>query len=167
MSNSLILYQSDILAHGRSPSNFRMMENATHELQGDSPICGDHMTLYLKIGNNKVEDIAFHSDACCAVCKASSSMMTEAIKHKSIADANTLANSFLSMVNDQALTPSERKRLNTLTVFGRIVEVPSRIECAILSWTTLLYAIKVIHNDSKSNIAIEERYKHSLKVTAL
>ncbi|PWK53869.1 Fe-S cluster assembly sulfur transfer protein SufU [Pleionea mediterranea] len=167
MSNSLILYQSDILLHGRNPSNFRKMENATHELQGDSPICGDHMTLYLKVDNNRIEDIAFDSDACCAVCKASSSMMTEAIKHKSITDADTLARLFLNMVDDQVLTPADRKRLNKLTVFGRIVEVPSRIECAILSWTTLLYAIKVIHDDSKSNIAIEERYKHSLKVTAL
>jgi nitrogen fixation NifU-like protein len=167
MSNSLILYQSDILAHGRNPSNFKRMENATHELQGDSPICGDHMTLYLKVDNNRIEDIAFDSDACCAVCKASSSMMTEAIKHKSITDADTLARLFLNMVDDQVLTPADRKRLNKLTVFGRIVEVPSRIECAILSWTTLLYAIKVIHDDSKSNIAIEERYKHSLKVTAL
>ena len=167
MSNSLILYQSDILAHGRNPSNFRKMENATHELQGDSPICGDHMTLYLKVDNNRIEDIAYDSDACCAVCKASSSMMTEAIKHKSITDADTLARLFLNMVDDQVLTPADRKRLNKLTVFGRIVEVPSRIECAILSWTTLLYAIKVIHDDSKSNIAIEERYKHSLKVTAL
>lgn len=167
MSNSLILYQSDILAHGRNPSNFKRMENATHELQGDSPICGDHMTLYLKVDNSRIEDIAFDSDACCAVCKASSSMMTEAIKHKSITDADTLARLFLNMVDDQVLTPADRKRLNKLTVFGRIVEVPSRIECAILSWTTLLYAIKVIHDDSKSNIAIEERYKHSLKVTAL
>jgi nitrogen fixation NifU-like protein len=137
MNDSLILYQDEILKYGRNPNNFGPMPDSTLEINGDSPICGDHMTLALKIDDDRVVDAKFSSTACCAVCMASSSMMTDAIKGLSIRDTRSLIKTFLHMINEGSHPHDAYRDIGRLTVFARIREVPSRSECAVLAWNTL------------------------------
>jgi nitrogen fixation NifU-like protein len=137
MNDALILYQDEILKYGRSPRNFGPLPGATLELNGDSPICGDHMTLSLRIEDEHIEEAKFSSAACCAVCLASSSMMTDAIKGLSVTEAKTLIRTFLRMVNEGGAVPASGPVMGQLMVFQRIRDVPSRSECAALAWNTL------------------------------
>jgi nitrogen fixation NifU-like protein len=138
MTTAQILYQGEILKYGRKPNNFGVLDDANIQLHGDSPICGDHMRLYLRVNSGHIEDVRFSSSACCALCMASSSMMTDAIKGLSISNACNLRTRFLALIageNDPAATPMQD--LGKLHVFERIREVPSRIECVSLAWNTL------------------------------
>ena len=139
MNSVEILYQDEILKYGRKPNNKGVLAGANLELHGDSPICGDHMRLYLRVEDGHVSDVSFSSTACCALCLASASMMTDAIKGRSIANVRALRRQFLAMLageadDDPALPVQD---LGRLTVFERIREVPSRSECVVLSWNTL------------------------------
>lgn len=139
MNSVEILYQDEILKYGRKPNNRGVLADANLQLHGDSPICGDHMRLYLRVADGHVEDAMFSSSACCALCLASASMMTDAIKGQSIAGVRNLRLQFLAMLAgegaDEAAGP--RLDLGRLHVFERIREVPSRSECVSLSWNTL------------------------------
>ena len=139
MNSVQILYQDEILKYGRKPSNFGVLEDANLQLHGDSPICGDHMRLYLRVDDGHISDVTFSSSACCALCLASSSMMTDAIKGLSIASARSLRTQFLAMLSaDEAEgKPAHLHNLGELKVFERIREVPSRTECVSLAWNTL------------------------------
>ncbi|QNA87273.1 iron-sulfur cluster assembly scaffold protein [Massilia sp. Dwa41.01b] len=80
MTNAQILYQDEILKYGRQPNNRGVLADANLQLQGDSPICGDHLRLYLRVDAGRVQAVSFSSSACCALCMASASMMTDAIR---------------------------------------------------------------------------------------
>lgn len=139
MNSVEILYQDEILKYGRKPNNKGVLAGANLELHGDSPICGDHMRLYLRVDDGHVSDASFSSTACCALCLASASMMTDAIKGRPIAAVRALRKQFLAMLaGEPELEPSlPPQDLGQLTVFERIREVPSRSECVLLSWNTL------------------------------
>lgn len=139
MNSVEILYQDEILRYGRKPNNKGVLEGANLELHGDSPICGDHMRIYLRVDDGHVSDASFTSTACCALCLASASMMTDAIKGKPIANVRALRRQFLAMLGGEADEDpaAPRQDLGRLTVFERIREVPSRSECVSLSWNTL------------------------------
>jgi nitrogen fixation NifU-like protein len=139
MNSAQILYQDEILKYGRKPNNFGALENANLQLHGDSPICGDHMRLYLRVDDGHVSNVRFSSSACCAVCLASASMMTDAIKGLSIANVRKLRAQFLAMLNGDEVekNSSGSHSLGNLSVFERIREVPSRTECVSLAWNTL------------------------------
>lgn len=141
MNSAQILYQDEILRHGRQPHNFGVLDGANLQMHGDSPICGDHMRIYLRVAEGHIADARFSSSACCALCKASASMMTDAIKGLSISAARQLRARFLAMVGSDAPgadgAAPEGAQLGALGVFERIREVPSRAECVSLSWNTL------------------------------
>lgn len=139
MNSVEILYQDEILNYGRKPNNKGVLADANLELHGDSPICGDHMRLYLRVDDGHVSDATFSSTACCALCLASASMMTDAIKGKPIAGVRALRRQFLAMLagEPEAGQSGPQQDLGRLTVFERIREVPSRSECVSLSWNTL------------------------------
>lgn len=136
MSDGLILYQKDILRHARSPEGYGKNEDADVVMPGDSPICGDHLTIYVKLDGNKLQDVRFDSEACCAICRASSSMMTAVISGKMASEAAELSAKFLHMLNTGSKADLS-SHLSEIVVFSKIFEVPSRIECAALAWTTL------------------------------
>ncbi len=136
-----ILYQGEIVRFGREPRNFGPLPGANVESHGDSPICGDHMTLYLDFRAATVMAAQFTSPACCAVCKASASMMTDALQHKSLIEVHLLRRAFLRMIEQGDALPLDRKLLGPLTVFERLRHIPSRVECALLPWTTLQTAL--------------------------
>lgn len=138
MTSTQILYQDEILKYGRQPNNVGVLADANLQLHGDSPICGDHMRLYLRVDAGRIGAVSFSSSACCALCMASASMMTDAIKGLSIAGARSLREQFLAMVAGEDAGDSLRTQpLASLRVFERIREVPSRSECVSLSWNTL------------------------------
>ncbi len=134
-----LLYQEMILDHNKKPRNFGKLADATHRAEGLNPLCGDHIWVALKLDAEAIGAIAFEGHSC-AICKASASMMTAAVKGKPIASAEALVNEFRRMVTgaDQA-APSPA--LARLTVFAGIKDLPSRVKCAVLPWHTLHAAL--------------------------
>ena len=133
--DSRALYQEMILEHNKKPRNWGMLEGATHKAEGLNPLCGDHIYLSLKLNGDQVEAVGFEGEAC-AICKASASMMTVAVKGKSKADAELMVQEFRDMTTGK-LDADAPHHLGRLTVFAGVSELPTRVKCAILPWHTL------------------------------
>ena len=134
------LYQEVILDHNKKPRNWGKLDDATHRSEGVNPLCGDHIWVAMKVDGGRIEEIAFEGESC-AICKASASMMTTAVKGKTTADADTLMEHFRAMaVGNEDLATSGRY-LGRLTVFAGVRDLPSRVKCAILPWHTLHAAL--------------------------
>ncbi len=134
MSNQLELYQQVILEHNRKPKNFGTLESATHKAEGFNPICGDHFWVTLELdAEGRVARIAFDGSGC-AISKASASMMTEAVKGKTEAEALALCAQFHHLVKGES---PEDTSLGKLVVFANIWKYPARVKCAGLAWHAL------------------------------
>jgi nitrogen fixation NifU-like protein len=133
------LYQEVILDHNRKPRNYGRVENATHSAEGLNPLCGDHLWVSLRVADDTLAEIAFEGESC-AICKASASMMTGAVKGKPVADADALVERFRTMVTGKA-DETQAKALGRLAVFAGIKDLPSRVKCAVLPWHTLHAAL--------------------------
>jgi nitrogen fixation NifU-like protein len=145
MSASNELYQQVILDHNRNPRNFRPMEGATHACHGHNPLCGDNITVYAKVnvgadGAETLEDISFQGSGC-AICKASSSLMTTQLKGKPIEEAKLLFGEFHEMVKGNLNPETQENHLGKLKLFEGVKEYSSRIKCATLSWHALMGAL--------------------------
>ena len=132
------LYQEVILDHNRSPRNFRTMAQANRKAQGYNPLCGDQVTVYLQLEGGVIKDISFQGSGC-AISKASASMMTDAVKGKSIAEAQALFDRFHRMVTTPLEQPVED--LGKLSALAGVREFPVRVKCASLAWHTLKAAM--------------------------
>lgn len=137
------LYQEVILDHNRKPRNFGPLADATNKAEGVNPLCGDHINLDLRIEGNKVAAIAFEGEAC-AICKASASMMTVAVKGKGRDEAEQLIGEFRDMATGKLDTAAPGHHLGRLTVFAGVRDLPTRVKCAILPWHTLHAALNSI-----------------------
>jgi nitrogen fixation NifU-like protein len=135
MSVSKQLYQEVILDHNKKPRNWGTLADATHKAEGVNPLCGDHIHLSVKLGEDVVQAISFEGESC-AICKASASMMTGVVKGKSRADAEQMVQEFRDMATGK-LDPSAPHHLGRLTVFAGVRDLPTRVKCAILPWHTL------------------------------
>ena len=135
------LYQQTILEHNRHPRNFKKLEGATHVAEGYNPLCGDHLWVYLKVNNNMIEEAAFEGSGC-AISKASASMMTTALKGKTVEQANLLFTEFHSLVIGKLKPDTDSHHLDKLAVFSGIWQYPSRVKCASLSWHTMHGALE-------------------------
>ena len=138
MSDLSDLYQEVILDHNRRPRNFHALADASHSAEGYNPLCGDRLTLYLKRSNGTIEDVSFEG-AGCAISKASASMMTDALKGRTIEEANALFARFHRMVTtppDQAV-----EDMGKLSSLAGVREFPVRVKCASLAWHTLKAAM--------------------------
>jgi nitrogen fixation NifU-like protein len=129
------LYQEVILDHNRKPRNYGELDHPSHHAEGVNPLCGDHIHIALELAGDTVERIAFHGESC-AICKASASMMTVAVKGKSAGDAKTLIHEFVDMATGRIDT-KDGPHIGRLAVFSGISELPMRVKCAILPWHTL------------------------------
>jgi nitrogen fixation protein NifU and related proteins len=129
------LYQDVILEHNRRPRNYRVIQGADRELEGFNPLCGDRLTLYLKLEGDRVADAAFQGHGC-AISTSSASLMTEAIKGKPVADAKALFERFVHLVRKEPPIPG-KEELGKLAVFSGVWEFPARVKCATLAWHTL------------------------------
>lgn len=140
------LYQEVILDHNRKPRNYGQLDPASHHALGHNPLCGDRLDITLQLENNHINNIAFQGESC-AICKASASMMTTAVKGKSRDDAETLIQEFRELAIGK-LDISKPHHLGRLTVFSGIRDLPTRVKCAILPWHTLHAALNAIANTS-------------------
>ena len=138
MSELNDLYQEVILDHNRRPHNFRVIDPASAKQEGYNPLCGDRLTLYLTLDGDTIKDAAFQGQGC-AISKASASLMTDAIKGKTIADARNLFEHFHAMITSD--TDSIAEDLGKLSVFAGVREFPTRIKCASLAWHTMKAAV--------------------------
>jgi nitrogen fixation NifU-like protein len=147
MADSKQLYQEVILDHNRKPRNWGALADATHRAEGVNPLCGDHIHLSVKLANDAVDAIAFEGESC-AICKASASMMTSAVKGKGRSDAEQLIQEFRDMATGKLDVGSEAHHLGRLTVFSGVRDLPTRVKCAILPWHTLHAAFHSIASTS-------------------
>lgn len=134
------LYQEVILDHNRKPRNFGALEGVSHRAEGLNPLCGDHVWVSARVAGDSVEAVAFEGQSC-AICKASASMMTTAVKGRSLADADQLVGEFRDMVTGKLDTATSPHHLGRLTVFAGVRDLPSRVKCAVLPWHTLHAAL--------------------------
>ena len=140
MSELSELYQQVILDHNKKPRNFRKLEAANRVAEGYNPLCGDQLTVYMKLEDGVVKDISFEGSGC-AISKASASMMTQSVKGRTKEEAETLFDEFHRMVTgelDEEATPNS---LGRLKIFAGVREFPARVKCASLPWHTLHAAL--------------------------
>ena len=138
MSELNELYQEVILDHNRRPHNFRVIESATAKQEGYNPLCGDRLTLYLTVDNGVIKDVAFQGSGC-AISKASASLMTDALKGQTVAEARELFDRFHNMITSNPETPADD--LGKLSVLAGVREFPTRVKCASLAWHTMKAAV--------------------------
>ena len=138
MSELSDLYQEVILDHNRRPRNFHAIADASHKAEGYNPLCGDRLTLYLQVTGDTITDMAFEG-AGCAISKASASMMTDALKGRTVAEANALFARFHQMVTTPPDQPVED--MGKLSSLAGVREFPVRVKCASLAWHTLKAAM--------------------------
>lgn len=135
------LYQEVIFDHNRNPRNFRVMDDANRHVNGFNPLCGDKLTLFLKIGDDHViEDASFQGSGC-AISTASVSLMTEIIKGKTEVEADTLFKQFHEMTTGKT-EAINLEAIGKLAVLAGVREYPARVKCATLAWHTLDAALK-------------------------
>jgi nitrogen fixation protein NifU and related proteins len=138
------LYQDIILDHGRHPRNFRAMEQPTHFAHGHNPLCGDRVTIFLKLDGDRVRDVSFEGRGC-AISTASSSLMTEVLKGKTLAEAEALFATFHAKVTGGAapdMPESLEDDLDRLEPLTGVKTFPTRVKCATLAWHAFEAAVK-------------------------
>lgn len=133
MSELRELYQEMIIDHGRDPRNVGDLPSANHHKEGFNPLCGDKIVLHIYENKGVIEDLRFEASGC-AISVASASLMTEAIKGKSIAEFNEIFSEFHCLVTKGI---AKKEKLGKLTVLGGVYEFPARVKCASLAWHTL------------------------------
>ncbi len=135
------LYQEVILDHGKNPRNHRFPEPFNREGRGYNPLCGDKITLRLQLDGDTITDIGFIGEGC-AISQASCSTMTEALKGKTLAEADAMFGKFHTMVTSDDGSADDIDSLGKLAVFAGVREFPMRVKCATLGWHTLQQALQ-------------------------
>ena len=143
------LYQQVILDHNKKPRNFKRLETANRTADGHNPLCGDQLTVYLELDGDTVKDVSFEGSGC-AISKASASMMTQAVKGKTRAEAEMLFHEFHRMVKGELDEETEANSLGRLKIFSGVRDFPARVKCASLSWHTMHAAL-----ESKAMVSTE------------
>ena len=146
MSDLRELYQEVIFDHNRSPRNLHEMKDADHFADGHNPLCGDQLTVYLRIEGGKVADASFVGHGC-AISTASASLMTETVKGMPVEEAEALFEDFHALLTDAA---PEGRDFGKLEVFSGVREFPARVKCATLAWHTLHNALAGVRDTAKT-----------------
>ena len=139
MSSLAELYQNVILEHNRSPRNYHAMDGADRRAEGNNPICGDSLTVWLKLDGDVISDVSFQGTGC-AISRASASLMTTAVKGKSMREAEALFERFRRMVTGGPAA-GDPETLGKLAVFSGVSTYPTRVKCASLPWHALKAAL--------------------------
>lgn len=142
MSELRDLYQEVILDHNRRPRNFGSIAEANRRAEGFNPLCGDRITLQLRVEDDTIIDIGFEGEGC-AISIASASVMTESLKGKSVEEAKALFDDMVELLTgdptEEALPSAE---MGKLAAFAGVREYPARVKCASLAWHTLVAALR-------------------------
>ena len=145
MSDLRELYQEVLLDHYKRPRNFRRPEDANKHADGFNPLCGDKVSVFLRVEDGVVCDIAFQGSGC-AISTASASMMTESLKGKSVAEVAIIFERFHDLITGKTPTDSDNANLGKLAAFSGVREYPVRVKCATLAWHTLRAALDGSHD---------------------
>jgi nitrogen fixation NifU-like protein len=142
MSDLQDLYQSIILDHNRRPKNYGALEGATCRAEGRNPLCGDEVAVELKVEHDAIADVRFTASGC-AVSRAAASIMTQAVKGKSVAEADRLFAQFHELVTGKLKpSPEEARKLGEMAAFSGVSRFPVRVKCASMPWHTLQAALR-------------------------
>ena len=141
MSELRELYQTVILDHNKKPRNFREPAGANRRADGHNPLCGDRVTVYLSVEDGVVEDVGFQGSGC-AISTASTSLMTESIKGKTVDEVHELFGAFHRLVTSDPKSRADTEGLGKLAVFSGVCEFPMRVKCATLSWHAMQSALE-------------------------
>jgi nitrogen fixation NifU-like protein len=139
MSDLDDLYQELILEHYRRPRNYRRLAEANRSAEGFNPLCGDRLTLYLKVKDGVIEDATFEGSGC-AISTASASLLTESVKGRTEDEAQALSRNFHGLVTQSDAEP--RPELGKLQALAGVRQFPVRVKCATLAWHTLRAALE-------------------------
>jgi nitrogen fixation NifU-like protein len=137
MTDSSALYQEVILDHNRRPRNYCVMADATVQERGINPLCGDELTLYLRMDGERIADASFQGSGC-AISRASASMMTTLVKGKTRGEADALVEQFRGLATGRTAMDDLP---SSLRAFAGVARLPQRVKCAVLAWHTLHAAI--------------------------
>ncbi|ODT00165.1 MAG: SUF system NifU family Fe-S cluster assembly protein [Gemmatimonadetes bacterium SCN 70-22] len=135
------LYQDVILEHNRNPRNWGELPPPSAHAEGHNPMCGDEVTVWLRMEGDRVADISFVGTGC-AISKASASMMTQAVRGKTRAEAEAIFAQFHAMVTGQAAAAGAESALGKLKVFSGVARFPTRVKCASLAWHAMKEALE-------------------------
>jgi nitrogen fixation NifU-like protein len=149
MSDLSDLYQEVILDHNRRPRNFGVLEGANRHAHGHNPLCGDKLTVSLRLDDATVTDIRFEGSGC-AISKASASLMTDAVKGRAVSDILRLFDRFHAMVTAPPDRDVEIDDLGKLAALAGVREFPVRVKCASLAWHTLKAALSAAGETAKT-----------------
>ena len=149
MSDLRELYQEVILDHNRRPRNLGVLPDADRTAEGYNPLCGDRLSVSLKMDGDVIRDIRFQGSGC-AISKASASLMTDSVKGQTLAEVQRLFDQFHTMVAGDGAPPPIEK-LSKLSVFAGVRDYPMRVKCATLAWHTLRAAV-----DARADIVSTE-----------
>lgn len=135
------LYQEVVFDHNRNPRNFRVMDDANRKIEGFNPLCGDRITLYVKVSDGVIEDVSFQGSGC-AISTASASLMTEIVKGQTEAEAEKLFELFHRVTTDKGGDAVNLEEIGKLAVLAGVRAYPARVKCATLAWHSLQAALK-------------------------
>lgn len=142
--NSEELYREVILDHARKPRNHRAMEDAMAKVEAENPLCGDELTLYVRttFDGATIEAVSFQAQAC-AICTASTSLLTQKTKGKNLLEAGEISEKFQSLVTRPPEEPIDdvRESLGDLAVLEGVRKFPMRVKCATMPWRALDQAL--------------------------
>ena len=144
MSNLHDLYQEILLEHNNKPRNFRKLDDANRQADGYNPLCGDQITLYLKVEDDVITDVAFQGVGC-AISRASASMLTQCVKGQTLNKAEEIFGGFHSLITEPD-ADVDYDLLGDLEMLSGVSAFPTRIKCAVLAWHTLNAAIEGTDN---------------------
>ena len=142
------LYREVILDHQRNPRNFTCLPTANRQADGANPLCGDNVTVYVDVKDGIIRDIGFQGQGC-AIAKASASMMTLAVKGKTVAEASETFKKFHQMITGGQDPCFDLEELGKLAAFSGVSAFPMRVKCAGLAWHTLNAALHAGENKAE------------------
>ena len=140
MSELSDMYQEVILDHNKFPRHFKKLDDATHSVEGYNPLCGDKLTVYLRLKDNVIEETSFIGSGC-AISKASASMMTHKLKGLTITEAELLIQNVHQMLTGKIPDRSTISKLGNLAALSGVSKFPMRVKCATLAWHTFKAAL--------------------------
>ena len=136
MENLTEVYNDLIMEHSMNSYNKRKLEKADYTEIGHNPNCGDEITLELKLNGNIIEDMAFNGHGC-AISQASTSIMIDTLKGKSVEDAKEIIKTFIEMIKREITDEEQLKKLEDAIAFKNVSNMPARVKCALLAWHTI------------------------------
>ena len=144
MDNRQELYQQTILEHNRNPRNFKKLVPCTHSAEGYNPLCGDHLHIFMNVSaQGIIYEVTFEGQGC-AISKASASMMTQALKGKTVEEAKKTFDEFHKLLLVELKPDRQPNTLGKMSVFSGIWQYPSRVKCSSLSWHTMHAALEKV-----------------------